>query len=389
MLRHLLIFVWNRKGKNALLMIELTFAFLILFGVYSFIKYNFDRYNTPLGFETENRMMVEFDLPYQIDSATVANVKEDLKRSIRSLNDVKSTTFSFNITPFSGSNWVSSTSDNGYEMQSNLIMADEDYADVMGINVIEGRWVKKEDQYEKYPSILVSKQLRDEVWPDTTVLGKVITWNGGEKQIVGVLENYKYLGEFEDETNIIVEYFGHSEADGVAMFIELNPGTSSAIDEKLNNIIEDIAKGWQFKVRNLDSVRLNKSKDNWVPIFGFLGISLFLVMNVALGLFGVLLYNIKKRKAEIGLRRAIGASAQNVFVQLIVEMLLITTLALVIGIFFAVQVPLLSFFDVAIEVYVYAGIWALLTIVLLVLICTLYPGSQAIIVQPAIALHEE
>jgi len=115
----------------------------------------------------------------------------------------------------------------------------------------------------------------------------------------------------------------------------------------------------------------------------------FLIINVALGLFGVLWYNINQRRGEIGLRRAIGASGSSVAVQLVKESLLLATLSVVVGTFFAIQFPLLNVFNVPAAVYLLALLLSIVFIYLLVILCSLYPGRQAAAIHPAIALHEE
>ena len=115
----------------------------------------------------------------------------------------------------------------------------------------------------------------------------------------------------------------------------------------------------------------------------------FLIINVALGLFGVLWYNINKRRAEIGLRRAVGASGNSVTKQLIGEALVLATFSLILGSFFAIQFPLLNVFDLSSTVYITALILSVIFIYLLVIFCALYPGKQAAAIYPAVALHEE
>ena len=115
----------------------------------------------------------------------------------------------------------------------------------------------------------------------------------------------------------------------------------------------------------------------------------FLIINVALGLFGVLWYNINKRKGEIGLRRAVGATGNAVSNQLVGEALVLSTFALIIGSFFAVQFPLMNVFELPADVYIIAMLFSIAFIYLLVIICALYPGKQAAGIYPAVALHEE
>ena len=110
---------------------------------------------------------------------------------------------------------------------------------------------------------------------------------------------------------------------------------------------------------------------------------------MALGIFGVLWYNIHKRRGEIGLRRAVGASGMAITRQLVTEAVLLTTLSLVLGSFFAIQFPLLKVFSLPVENYVIAIIFSILFIYALVIVCSLYPGKQAAAIYPADALHED
>jgi putative ABC transport system permease protein len=121
----------------------------------------------------------------------------------------------------------------------------------------------------------------------------------------------------------------------------------------------------------------------------FIIVAGFLIINVALGLFGVLWYNINKRKGEIGLRRAIGATGNAISRQLVGEAFVLSTLSLILGCFFAVQFPLLNVFDLPANIYVTAIILSVLFIYVLVVLCALYPGKQAAGIYPAVALHED
>jgi putative ABC transport system permease protein len=143
------------------------------------------------------------------------------------------------------------------------------------------------------------------------------------------------------------------------------------------------------EIEHLSEKRVTKNKLTLVPMIILLVVGGFLIINVALGLFGVLWYNINKRRSEIGLRRAVGASGNNVTGQLIGEALVLSTLSLILGSFFAIQFPLLNVFDLSSGVYLTALFLSIVFIYLLVIICALYPGRQAAAIYPAVALHEE
>ena len=75
--------------------------------------------------------------------------------------------------------------------------------------------------------------------------------------------------------------------------------------------------------------------------------------------------------------------------QLVGEALLVATLSLVMGSFFAIQFPLLNVFDLSSGTYFIALGLSIVFIYLLVLVCALYPGKQAAAIYPAVALHED
>lgn len=388
MIRHLLTLIWNRKRQNALLTLEIVLAFLILFAVLSFVFYNLQRYNKPMGFETEDIWVAYFNIPAGTDTLEIEETKQQIKRVIKNMPEVQNAAFSSNVTPFSGSNWITSTDDNGFELRSWLIFGDEDYADVLGINVVEGRWFNESDKTAKLNPMLVTEMMRDQYLADTTVIGLEVGLVGRNK-IVGVVDNFRYLGEFDDENPLSFHYFPEDSDYDPAIFMKMQPSVGPEFEEQVNQTIRNIAKNWDFVISPLDRDRQRTSNEVWVPMIALLSICGFLVFNVALGLFGVLMYNINKRRPEIGLRRAVGAIPGRIISQFVLEIVLIASLGILVGLVFAAQIPILKVFDVENMVYVYGMLAAAAIIYILVLLCTFYPSQQASIIQPAVALHEE
>ena len=108
-----------------------------------------------------------------------------------------------------------------------------------------------------------------------------------------------------------------------------------------------------------------------------------------LGLFGVLWYNISRRYAEIGLRRAVGGNRPKILKQFIGEMVIAASLAVILGCIFAFQFPLLEVFDIPMHIYFLGTLGAIGLIYVLIVICSFYPSKVASEIQPATALHED
>jgi putative ABC transport system permease protein len=172
------------------------------------------------------------------------------------------------------------------------------------------------------------------------------------------------------------------------ILLRVKPGTDAAFESKLFRSLSN-AIGSSIEIEHLDKKLVTKNQLMIVPMIVALIVAGFLIINVSLGLFGVLWYNISKRRSEIGLRRAVGATGNSVSKQLVGEALVLSTFALIVGSFFAVQFPLLNVFDLPASVYIFALALAVVFIYALVIICAWYPGRQAAAIYPAVALHEE
>ena len=114
-----------------------------------------------------------------------------------------------------------------------------------------------------------------------------------------------------------------------------------------------------------------------------------MVLNVALGIFGLLWYNINKRKAEIGLRRAVGATVKDISRQVTIEMFVLASFAIFIGLLITVHFPIFAVFNIDPTIYILSIVFSIIFLFALIYICTVFPGNQAAKILPAEALHDE
>jgi putative ABC transport system permease protein len=154
--------------------------------------------------------------------------------------------------------------------------------------------------------------------------------------------------------------------------------------------LQRLAPAWNSRITPVEMIRDEKLKEGLAGFFSLGLVAFFLMLMVALGLTGVLWQNVARRTREIGLRRAAGAPVRRIFQQIAGEMIVITTIAVVLGIIFILHFLLL---DIAAyfrgQPYIWGTTIAVLITYFLTLVCTLYPGYLAIRIHPAEALHYE
>ena len=390
MLSHLFKIIWNKKKENFLLISEMFFSFLVIFGVFSLMVYYWFNYKKPMGFEYEDVWVVNYMSP-EISSGTdsVRLYYDNLKNSLISFPEVKDLAYTQSNVPFSWNTFNNNVRYRDKDVMANMFTATENYPAIFDLKMISGRWYNYSDRAARQRQVVLNQQLKEILFGNEKAEGKELTVGDKRYNIIGVAENMKINGSYQNyEPGIFYAPDTTELAWTSTILLKVDPSADAGFEGKL---FKTLAKQINTSIEIEHLSKKLKAKNNLmqVPLIISIIVAGFLVFNVALGLFGVLWYNINKRRGEIGLRRAVGAPAGSIFGQLLGETLVLSTISLLVGSFFAFQFPLLSIFDLDPVIYITAIVLSALFIYLLVLICAIYPGRQAAAIYPALALHEE
>jgi len=394
MFKHLFKLIWNKKKQNFLLMTEMLFSFLVLFAVFTLLVYYYDNYKKPMGFEYQNVWVVSYNNAYQTKNVDSLNTYyEILRKNIKAMPEVRELSFcSFN-TPF-----TNNMSQGGMTYHQkrfdhiNMYTAEDSYPATMNMQVLEGRWFNKTDVATKNKPIVINSDFKEQLFGKGKAVGQLIGNNDDKDKmrVIGVVQSIKMKGDYAPAGLGLYQRTDTGSFRWMGkIMVQVVPDASAAFEGRLYKTLANYMKNSNIEIEHLTNKRTSINYFTLVPMIVLSIVGGFLAINVALGLFGVLWYNINQRRGEIGLRRAVGASGNAVSSQLIYESMILATLSLIVGSFFAVQFPLLNVFDLSAGIYISAMLLAIVFIYLLVFVCSLYPGRQAAAIYPAVALHEE
>jgi len=393
MFKHLFKLIWNKKKQNFLLMTEMLFSFLVLFAVFSMLVYYYTNYKKPMGMDYKSAWLVQYNNTNETKNAdSLGLYYQTLQKMMKAMPEVKEVSFCGDNVPFSTNTNGGSIKYGKLEAGTNNYTVDDNYDKAFGTQLLDGRWFNKGDAVGKYPAIVINNNLKQELFGNTPAVGKLLTddYRKSTMRIVGVIQGQKVKGDYAPSGNAV--YF-RTDTGSFRwlgnMIVKVAPTADAAFEARLYKMLANYMKKSNISIEHFANKRKNINYFQLVPMIITSIVGCFLIINVALGLFGVLWYNINKRRGEIGLRRAVGATGNSVSSQLITESMILATLALIIGTFFAVQFPLLNVFDLQAGIYITAILLAIVFIYLLVFLCSLYPGRQAAAIYPAVALHEE
>nr|GFC84387.1 hypothetical protein [Tanacetum cinerariifolium] len=198
---------------------------------------------------------------------------------------------------------------------------------VMGLRLVAGRWFDRRDETTtRRPPVVITEDAQAALFPDgQSALGKVIRYGFRENEehvVIGISGPYRAGGELTEPRPAVFRYISPQDtATGLnTLLVRVQPGSSAALAKRLSDNIRLTSSGsWTSEILTLREQRLSKLKV-LLTLPAVLGVvCLFLLVNVALGLFGVLWLNINQRRAELGVRRALGATGAAISGQVLGE----------------------------------------------------------------------
>lgn len=402
--------IWKNKRKNRLLLYEFFLSFILLFVLITISSKQFINKYTPLGFDYEQVWMGILDPQAVISDSLLMDLKKDIFQQIMNDDAVIQISELQHNHPFVRC-YVYTNNFKFDNIDANKIYAfgaDDNFMDVFQLNLKEGRWFNASDNNSRYMPIVINNTLLKELGTKKQIIGSVVEFHWEKCRVIGVVDDFKYQGDYSstrnevfyrnsldmDMRNYNMHFFETYERNNPSrydkrIYIKVKPGSDISLEKRLLKSLSNQYPNWNFKFIPLKDQRVQFSKSNRLTALIFLGVCALMIFNVVIGLFTVLWYTMNHRKGEIGIRKAAGATRKHIFMQMIEEMLLLSTLGMLPGIILAIQFPMLRAFNIEPKIYIIAILLTLVIIYVLVTLCALLPGLQAAKIQPAEALHEE
>ncbi|MYM84696.1 FtsX-like permease family protein [Duganella sp. FT50W] len=398
MLRHLLKLIWKRKSRNMMLSLEILLAFLVVFAIAALGLRYWQLYQLPTGHGWKTQWSVNIRAAQELPNDPA--IFDNIKRSLLEMPEVASVAFS-SFGTYEMSRWTSEYAkpDGSHVLTLDGMGVSDDYFATMDMQIAQGRFFSKMDDHADAAPVVINRRLADQWFPGKDPLGQLYVEqtrskkDGQRYRVVGVVEQFRSHGEYMDPVYFMLSRWipGVGKEAAHSIMLKLKPGTPRTFETRLNARLKQIRNDWNYVITTQADARASMLKTQTIPLVILAVIAAFLLVMVAFGLFGVLWQNTTQRIPEIGLRRALGADAGDIYRQIIAEQCLLSTGAMLIALALLVQLPLTGVFGEALNWPVFFGAAALSAglIYLLSLLCSLYPGWRAARLSPTQALHYE
>jgi predicted permease len=276
------------------------------------------------------------------------------------------------------------------------IVVTPDYFRTAGISILRGRPFSEQDNMATPRVLVVNQKFVDRYLHGKDAVGKQVQLEvsgapAGWSQIIGVVHNVKNYSQTAAEDPAVYEPFHQRPVGSFSLMVR----TKSEPDNLISDVRTLVSKvDAELPLARLSSMSVVIDQQSAGDAFFSRALGSFALMALilaAIGIYGLIAYNVGQRTHEIGIRIAMGARSQDVLRMIVREGIKMTGIGAAIG--FAISLPLPKIFG-AIFVDLNASEPRLylvvpITIVAVAILATYIPARRAARVDRINALRQE
>jgi putative ABC transport system permease protein len=221
---------------------------------------------------------------------------------------------------------------NEAQITAGVFHIDYDYIPTLGMRITGGRNFSRDFASDSTGTgvIINEAAVRALGWSQTDPIGKTIVGsNNDEYKVVGVVADFNYVSLKRQITPMILFF---SRGPGTGMIIKVNTHDMAGFLKDLEQRWKALNPGAPFSYFFLDERldRLYSGEQRTAQLFGVF--ACLAIVIACLGLFGLASFTAEQRAKEIGIRKVLGASIQQVLVLVTKEFLVLVGIAFLLAI---------------------------------------------------------
>ncbi len=388
-----------KRLRSLLVISEIALAVILLIGAGLMLK-SFQRLtDVKPGFNPDNLLTMAVGLQfvrYHDPAKQVAFFDQALQR-VRSLPGVVAAGACTSLPPSyiqqsSGFTMEGRPEEPGTQPPSAIYMpATPGYLEALGVPLLRGRTIADADTAQAPGIVVINQTLASRFFPREDPVGRRMTISGVVRTIVGIVGDAKYQGLGVEAGPQAYVPYAQSPYPGMRVVVRTTTDPSSlisALRAQIQSVDSEEGPTRFALMTQLLSESVVQPRFNAFLIGLFAALAFILS---AIGIYGVINYDVTQRTGEIGVRMALGAQSLDVLRLILTQGLVLTVGGLVAGLGGAILLTrFLSglLFDVKpTDPLTYAVVAGLLAFVAIA--ACLIPARRASKVDPLVALRYE
>ncbi|QEY25015.1 MacB family efflux pump subunit [Neisseria animalis] len=216
------------------------------------------------------------------------------------------------------------------DASAQLYGAGEQYFDVRGIKLAQGRFFDENDVKNSNSVVVIDDNTKNKLFADgTNPLGKTVLFNKRPLQIIGVSKKDDSpfgggdnLGMWSPYTTVINKISGQRFISSITVKVK-DDVSSAAAENGLTALLTARHGKKDFFTQNSDSIKKTIESTTGTMKLLISSIALISLVVGGIGVMNIMLVSVTERTKEIGIRMAIGARQGNLLQQFLIEAVMI------------------------------------------------------------------
>ena len=395
-----------RALSSVLVVAQVAVALMLLTGAGLLIQSFAEALKVDTGLEASNVVTARIALTreHRASDDAASSIRERLLQAMKEIPGVTSVALA-SSTPFQGGLPI-----NAFTLENDTlppgspqpgayrVIVTPGYAETLGLKLVEGRFYEEGDLAPGRRQFVVDESFARKFFPNGSAIGGKFAFGGRPAKpeewpvIIGVVKDVPHNGVEEKSGNpFIYQLLQGGRPGGMTLFLRTNRPVGDAVTALRDKVRAIDSASPLFDVGALQEA-VDSSFDNRRAVM--LLLAAFAVLAVflsALGIYGVLAYDVSQRTREIGVRSAIGASRGQISGLILRQGLWKGGIGVVLGL---IGAALLSRFMTTLLFNVRPtdpAVYAVVSLVLIgvALVASYLPARRASRIDPLIALRNE
>jgi len=281
-----------------------------------------------------------------------------------------------------------------------------DYQPLESAVMVEGRFISVLDLKKRAKVVAIGRLVEEDLFKNFPALGKNISLDGISYQVIGIFSD---PGGDNDERYIYMPfstaqgmYRSNDELDqfGLTFNPELNVDKALAFTNLLEKVLKE---RHQVDPRDQSALRVQNYAEGTKNVQQFMTVLNIIILFIGIGtliagiigISNIMVYIVKERTKELGIRKALGATPQSIIGMIMMESIFVTAIAgyagLMIGVFTlkAIGSSLEKYFIVNPSVETYVVVGATIILIIAGTIAGYIPAKRASSIKPIEALNDQ
>jgi len=278
-----------------------------------------------------------------------------------------------------------------------VVGAMPNYPDIRNHMVQRGTFITNDDNINLNRVVVIGQRVREKLFADEDPIGKYILIFRVPCRVIGVMEEKGAdIAGFDRDNQIFIPlntYMRRFVNKDFINTIYVNVLSSEVIDEAKLQIEELLRKRHNIRPEQRDDFTVINPKDvmalreqaiSMITVLGRIAATVSFIIG-GIGILSIMILIVNERKAEIGIRRAVGAEKKDIIFQFLMESSFISFIGGVVGVAmgFIASAVIFRVSDLPFVISPVGIAAAFLASVTVGVLAGLYPSKKAISIQPA------